>query len=290
MTFNTWLRLGRVSNLPTVWSNVLGALALSQAKATAQVSVSLATAMSAAYVGGMCLNDVFDREVDARERPNRPIPAGEVSATVVCFVGFGLLGASLAGVRWAAAQSAFGNGWSALGSAAVLCCVIVLYNLFHKGNPLSPVLMGLCRFLVYTTTALTVNPGLTVPLLLGALGLLCHIVGLTYAAKQESLGRVRSVWPLMFLAASPAYGIYLLSTPSLAWAAWVAFVGYGVYSLRYLFSRQARSIPGGVVRLIAAISLLDAFFAAAVGALFFVPVCTTCWLLTRLAQRVIPGT
>src|SRR5207244_765969 len=30
------------------------------------------------YLGGIALNDYFDRDVDARERPERPIPAGAV--------------------------------------------------------------------------------------------------------------------------------------------------------------------------------------------------------------------
>ena len=37
-------------------------------------------AMSLFYVGGMYLNDYFDRAIDARERPERPIPAGDISA------------------------------------------------------------------------------------------------------------------------------------------------------------------------------------------------------------------
>ncbi len=36
----------------------------------------LLVSSSCLYLAGMVLNDVFDREVDARERPNRPIPFG----------------------------------------------------------------------------------------------------------------------------------------------------------------------------------------------------------------------
>ena len=32
------------------------------------------------YIGGMYLNDAFDRDIDARERPERPIPSGHVGA------------------------------------------------------------------------------------------------------------------------------------------------------------------------------------------------------------------
>jgi hypothetical protein len=43
----------------------------------------LLVAMSLFYTGGMYLNDAFDREFDARSRPERPIPAGQVSAQAV---------------------------------------------------------------------------------------------------------------------------------------------------------------------------------------------------------------
>ena len=36
--------------------------------------------MTAFYVGGMYLNDYFDRAIDARDRPGRPIDAGEIRA------------------------------------------------------------------------------------------------------------------------------------------------------------------------------------------------------------------
>jgi len=48
-------------------------------------------AMSLMYVGGMYLNDYFDRAIDADERPGRPIPAGDISAALVAAIGFGLL-------------------------------------------------------------------------------------------------------------------------------------------------------------------------------------------------------
>ena len=51
----------------------------------------LGLAMTAFYVGGMYLNDYFDREIDARERPGRPINAGEITAGAVSLIGFGLL-------------------------------------------------------------------------------------------------------------------------------------------------------------------------------------------------------
>ena len=52
--------------------------------------ILLAAAFSLLYTGGMYLNDAFDRAVDARERPERPIPSGRVRAGSVFAIGFGL--------------------------------------------------------------------------------------------------------------------------------------------------------------------------------------------------------
>ena len=83
MTVGVWLRLGRVSNLPTVWSNVLATLALSGALSFSPRTFALWGVFSLYYVGGMYLNDAFDRRIDAVMRPDRPIPSGQVSAGVV---------------------------------------------------------------------------------------------------------------------------------------------------------------------------------------------------------------
>ena len=79
MTFGTILRLGRVSNLPTVWTNALAGAALAAGGAPDLATVAWAAlALTLFYEGGMWLNDAFDAEIDARERANRPIPNGEI--------------------------------------------------------------------------------------------------------------------------------------------------------------------------------------------------------------------
>lgn len=79
------------SNLPTVWTNVLAAVILAGADwRDWRVAIVLA-AMSLFYVGGMYLNDFFDRAIDANERPERPIPSGAIAAGCVAAVGFALI-------------------------------------------------------------------------------------------------------------------------------------------------------------------------------------------------------
>src|SRR5256885_14823895 len=90
--WSIWLRLGRVSNLPTVWTNALTGALLAGPDFDARAGALLAVAFSLFYVGGMFLNDAFDRNIDAVERPERPIPRGLVSAHEVFVAGFATMG------------------------------------------------------------------------------------------------------------------------------------------------------------------------------------------------------
>jgi 4-hydroxybenzoate polyprenyltransferase len=78
--FATYLKIGRVSNLPTVWTNVLAGAFLSGHAADVTTLLWVMLAITLFYTGGMYLNDAFDADIDARERPNRPIPSGQISA------------------------------------------------------------------------------------------------------------------------------------------------------------------------------------------------------------------
>ena len=50
---STFLKLGRVSNLPTVWSNTLAGVILAGAVGLNPFVLLLALAMTLAYIGGM---------------------------------------------------------------------------------------------------------------------------------------------------------------------------------------------------------------------------------------------
>ena len=87
--FATYLKIGRVSNLPTVWTNVLAGAFLSGHAADLPTLRWVMLAITLFYTGGMYLNDAFDADIDALERPNRPIPSGQISAKAVSAIGCG---------------------------------------------------------------------------------------------------------------------------------------------------------------------------------------------------------
>ncbi len=288
MTFADALQLGRVSNLPTVWTNALAGQALAGSLLAPAPQALLMIGVSLAYVGGMYLNDAFDAETDARERPERPIPSGRVSRPAVFACGYAMLAASVLFLAATGAMSGTGP-WPAL-AGLVLAALIVAYNWRHKENPVGPLVMGLCRVLVYVASALAVTVGLTPALLIGAALLLSHLIGLTYLAKQETLGRVANLWPLLFLGASIVYGVALIVREPIATFFWLLLLASIGASLRFTMRRGPGDIPRSVMILIAAISLLDALLIAGqnMGGLALLAACG--FLATLAAQRYVKGT
>ena len=284
-----YLLLGRVSNLPTVWTNTLAGCALAGAAVGPGRLALLAVAFSLLYMGGMYLNDAFDRESDLRERPERPIPSGRIGAGPVFAIGFALLAAGVLGVAVASGGPS-GGGRSAVASAILLAAVITAYDAWHKANPLSPVVMGLCRVLVYVTAALAVGGRVGAAVAGGSLVLLCYLIGLTYVAKQENLTELRHLWPLAFLSAPFLYAWPALLMPGLATVLYLAFLAWVACAVAGLVRPGRRDIRRAVVSLIAGISLLDALLIAGAGDPSRAAWAVLGFVLTLAFQRWVPGT
>jgi 4-hydroxybenzoate polyprenyltransferase len=283
MSWRVALTLGRVSNLPTVWTNALTGIVLAGGITSNPGGLTLLLlSLSLLYIGGMFLNDAFDAEIDARERTSRPIPQGLASRAMVFGAGFAMLGFGLAGL------SALDYDSVAIG--LLLAGAIVLYDWLHKRTELAPVIMGLCRALILPVAAHALQGAVTIQLLMAAIALFCYVAGLTYAARQEAFDRVGRIWPLAILAvpffiASLAAAHNPAALPFLVllalWTAW---------AMALLFRRYPGDVGQAVSRLIAGISLLDAVLIAASGALGVAVICLLAFGLTLAAQRYIPGT
>jgi 4-hydroxybenzoate polyprenyltransferase len=171
------VKLGRISNLPTVWTNTLAGVVLAGGATGDSRLPWLMLALSLCYVAGMFLNDAFDREFDARHRPERPIPSREVAAATVFGAGFAMLAMGIVLLAWTGYGFAEGTGWRPAVAGLALGATIVFYDWHHKSNALSPIVMGLCRMLVYATAgyAFAVDPPDRV-FLMGFL-LLCYLIG-----------------------------------------------------------------------------------------------------------------
>lgn len=288
MTLGDALALGRVSNLPTVWTNLLAGIVLAGGVLGDVRAPLLLVALTLFYVAGMYLNDAFDADVDAVERPERPIPAGRVSRRSVFAAGFTMLVAGVLLMHLAGSVAGTAP-WPGLAGLA-LAAAIVFYDWSHKANPASPLVMGLCRMLIYVGAALCFVVPPPEVLLIGAVVLVCYLIGLTYVAKQENLGQVRNMWPLAFLAVPVLYGVVLAAETSWTWPFWAAFVAWVLLALRFVVRRAQGDIPRAVVSLIAGISLLDAVLIAGTGAVAYAALAVLGFGATLGLQRYVAGT
>lgn len=179
-TLKAYLDLCRVSNLPTVWSNVLAACLLAGGGRVEAGSAALvALSLSFFYLAGMALNDLCDREYDRVHRPSRPIPSGRIPAAGARRLTLYLFGAGFALLALAPHRSS-------LLAALLLVTAIVAYDRHHKQNPLSVLLMSSCRFLVFAVAALAVT-GRLAPVLLWAGSLqFGYLVLLSLVARHEN--------------------------------------------------------------------------------------------------------
>ena len=183
-----------------------------------------------------------------------------------------------------------GTGLLAPAWAVALGAAIVVYNRWHKGNPVSPFFMGLCRMLVYLTAAATMTSEFSPTVLAGALVALAYLIGLTYVAKQEHLASFSGGWPLLFLAAPFIWlGADVLHTPS-GVAIFAGFFVWVLYALSFLFRPGPGHVPKAVVSLIAGISLLDGLLVVSAGYPMLAWVCVGGFVLTLAGQRVVSGT
>jgi 4-hydroxybenzoate polyprenyltransferase len=266
-----------------VWTNTLCAVSLAGGGGVLGAGIGkmtrLAGIMSLFYVAGMFLNDAFDREIDAKERPERPIPAGHVSAQEVFSVGFGMLGAGVGLLFWEAGLLTALAGFALAGN-------IVLYDVWHKKNPVSPVLMGGCRMLVYATCAIAVG-SLNSSLLAGAATLFAYLIGLTYLAKIEGKSGAR-LWPLLFLAVPFLKEGAALTSGIVAPAVYLGFLAAVVWAVHQVLTKRA--VGKAIVLLLAGISLLDALLLASAGFAIAATVATLGFFATRALQRWVAGT
>ena len=222
--FRTFLELGRVSNLPTVWSNVLCGALIAQAGLANELLLPSLTLLAMLlsgtllYTGGMWLNDAFDATWDMEQRPERPIPSRRISRSAVFWVGLSMLtlGSGLASVPW----------WQGGTPLALLCAMltsvsVLLYDAWHKNNPWAPMMMGLCRVGLYTMGGFAFTDEPPQVFWFACAALWSYVVGLTHVARFETGTKLAQAWVSASLLTPVVVGLYGLgrlesgSTPQL---------------------------------------------------------------------------
>jgi len=161
----------------TVPGDVLaGAVAAGNLRSPVRLA-GLAASSVAIYWGGMALNDWADRELDAVERPERPIPSGRVTPRTAFTLAASLTATGLA-------LSAIAGGRAAFRTSAVLAATAWTYDLFAKNTPAGPFVMAATRSLdVLVGAAPTPRAALAPALAIGT-----HILTTTHLSQGEVHG------------------------------------------------------------------------------------------------------
>jgi 4-hydroxybenzoate polyprenyltransferase len=174
-----WLALARVSNLPTVWMNVLAAAVLATGRLPLGPYLLLVAALSAFYAAGMVWNDVVDRELDAAAKPGRPIPSGRITVQAARVFGSALFALGL-GLLLAAPHT------SAVLPGLALVALIAVYDRYHKAHPLTVLAMAGCRVGVFVVSAWALTGGVQGAVWIGAAASFVHTALVTVVARVEN--------------------------------------------------------------------------------------------------------
>ena len=280
------LDLGRVSNLPSVATNVIAAWVLVQGG----LGFGLAPVILGAwllYLAGTTLNDAIDAEFDRENRPERPIPAGVFSVRSVWLIGLSYL---IAGCGILIALSGAWIVW-----VIALATSILVYDFVHKKWQGAVFVMGACRFFLYlvAASAAAEERGGSFWLMLAWAGaLFLYIVGLTFVARGESTGGgvppaaagFVFVPPATALVALVIYGGNVVS--AICWVALVVWIGWCLWRLRKDDPGRTGTFVAG---LLAGIPMIDALAVAplipwlGVALLLALPV-------SLLLQRIVAAT
>ena len=286
----TVLVLGRTSNLPTAWTNVLAGWFLAGGTWDWQIAW-LALAVSALYLGGMTLNDAFDVKWDRQHAPERPVPSGAISERSVWMLGWGWMVAGVI-LAWLATDACL--GW-----VAGLVAAILLYDWIHKKWSGAMWVMGACRALVYMVAGSACpegDLGMTAVYVSGLL-LGAYVAGITLLAKSErgsgSRGHLTKLPKLLCFGPLVGVAIFVAVVSAVGWHHYAAPILVGVFCFWWLgckaLARTKVNIGHGVVTLLAGIVVVDALFVslfdwrASLVCLAFLPV-------VRCLQMRIPAT
>lgn len=280
MNLRALLELCRISNLPTVWSNVFAGFAIGTVLSEYSLSRSIyqirlfeafsedwgwhmlflastLIGISLIYCGGMVLNDYWDREIDQAERPFRPIPSGRVKPrqAKLLFIGLFIFGFVVAGgyvipIALIARAGPLSQVYEYFGPylltlLALIGCV-VFYNKAHQKSKASVLIMGLCRSLAFLAPALL------------------------FVREMHT---------------RPVIALFIIG-PAVTLLAYTILIS--IVARREMETKRFGG-PKTIMNMIAAMPLLDAFWLVVIGLWPASLFCVGCSVMTKLAHRKVAG-
>lgn len=220
------------------------------------------------YLAGMIFNDVFDLEEDRRDRPQRPLPAGQMEVATAILLGALALAIGVMFGGLASPHAAV--------TAGILATMVLLYDGKLKSTWAGPAGMGACRaagVMLGASAAWggfdSVSPVAPVVWLV-ALTNGVYIAGVTLLAKSEATTspRRRAAIAIVVLVVGLAghVGLWQAFAPHAGWGVGVLLVYAGWLAFHLMAavqSLQPQEVQAAVKAGILGIVALDAAIAAA---------------------------
>ena len=139
-SLQAYLQLIRPANIVTAWADILlgAAVALSFGTFDSSTLGWLIIATTGLYGGGVVFNDVCDADLDAIERPERPIPSGRASLKNAAALGTVLLLVGILAAGMVSTPSTI--------IAMTIAASVLVYDKWGKHQTfIGPLNMGICR-------------------------------------------------------------------------------------------------------------------------------------------------
>jgi 4-hydroxybenzoate polyprenyltransferase len=229
----------------------------------------------------MAANDWSDRELDAVERPERPIPSGRISAPAALGIAAGLTATGLA-------LAARAGGARALAVAVPLAAAVWAYDLRAKNTAAGPVGMAVCRGLDVLLGATPGDPVRAVP---AALVVAAHTYTVTELSRREVAGSTTAALPATTLAATAglAGAVAARGNPATAMLAGEYLTSYGRAQARLFTDPAPSAVRKAVGAGITALPALQGALTARAGRTWLgVAVAAAAPLGRLLARKISP--
>jgi len=187
--FKNYLLLIRLPNLFTLPSNILlGFILVSTFTLTITSTIQilmLVTISALLYCVGLVLNDLFDYEIDKKERPNRPLASGKISRKiaiiiVTIFTAFALILSLLVSI-------------TTFSISVLLLAIIFGYDKYLKSTSMGPFAIAGARVtnvILGTTTAISSVENFTqnIPLMFALTIIFVYVSLIGYLSRYEVQG------------------------------------------------------------------------------------------------------
>jgi 4-hydroxybenzoate polyprenyltransferase len=265
--FRQYLLLIRLPNTFTAPSNILtGYFAItSLAYAHSQQLFILILSSVLIYIAGTVFNDYFDIEIDLKERPYRPLPAGTITkqkAFVIAIVS--LVSANIL---------AFAVSWSSFVISTILSATVISYDFRLKNTVIGPITMGAARFLNVILGAspalfvLLANNNFFVRMIFVSLSIFLYVLAISLLSRKEIDGMqtrrtiVGSFFIVFTVIASISFAGFLGIFKMEFFANLILFAGIIIITFRKTKSRNSSLvIQKAIKNMVISIIVLDSVF------------------------------